>query len=268
MFKTAVIHVRPTAESDAALAAAVEFVRRREGMLIGVGARGPYETMVAGMEPLVLEPLMEAEAADLEEARKRFVAASHALGEHAQWVVRHAYPNDAIKAEACGVDLVIAETTPGQGSGYATQASGLVMEAGLPVLFVPPNLRQIGERSVMVAWRDTAEAREAVSAALPLLKAAESVALIQVGGDAAGPEAWRSLHAVQRRLAAHGVTASADIRLKVRSVAETLREAARSHSTDLIVMGAYGHSRAREWILGGVTRDLLACSDVPLLLTH
>lgn len=145
----------------------------------------------------------------------------------------------------------------------------LVLAVGRPVLVIPRygSFPRVGGQ-VLVAWNGSREATRAVHDALPLLCRADRVAVLSIdpGGDADRrvPGADIALH-----LARHGVTvrtesiSGADI-----AVGELVLSYAADHEIDLIVMGAYGHTRLREMVLGGATRTLLRHMTVPVLLSH
>ncbi len=139
-----------------------------------------------------------------------------------------------------------------------------LMHLGGPALIVPPTIDHLSAKHVIVGWKDTREARRAVRDALPFLKRASEVTLITID-DGAGGDGQDAL----RLLQTHGVYA-----VRVRrdalgaTVAQSLVEAAAEHGADLIVTGAYGHGRLREWVFGGVTRDLLAGSPICCLMSH
>jgi nucleotide-binding universal stress UspA family protein len=147
----------------------------------------------------------------------------------------------------------------------------LLLAAGRPVLVVPYALerRPLG-RQVLVAWNASREAARAVSDALPLLKRAAQVHVIAFSpaksGSAHGEEPgadiglFLSRHGVKVMVSRHD---SADI-----DVGNLLLSRAFDVSADLIVMGAWGHSRLHELVLGGVTRTLLDSMTVPVLLAH
>jgi nucleotide-binding universal stress UspA family protein len=115
-----------------------------------------------------------------------------------------------------------------------------------------------------VAWKDTREARRAVWDALPLLREAEEVLMIAVGDSAKEAGALD----VQEHLDQHGVKAKVLHAHRDIPVADELIRLAEEQGVDLIVSGAYGHSRTREWILGGVTRELLDHAPVCCLMAH
>jgi len=145
----------------------------------------------------------------------------------------------------------------------------MLIDSGKPVLVVPyigPQGSSIG-RTVMIAWKETRETARAVAAALPLLQQAQRVHVAT----------WGDEHAVERRrmpellayLGRHGVEAVPHhYGDEPGSVGETILSAVADLDADLLVMGGYGHSRAREWILGGATRTILESMTVPVLMSH
>lgn len=140
----------------------------------------------------------------------------------------------------------------------------VLMEAGRPVLVVPPGLASLTGSRIVIAWRDGPAARRAVSAALPFLRAADRVHVATVGADARPDGA----DDVASHLARHGAhVAVHHLQTEEDAGSEILRFALRQDA-DLIVTGAYGHSRLREWMFGGVTRDLLERSPRCCLMSH
>lgn len=142
---------------------------------------------------------------------------------------------------------------------------GLLFHSGRPVLMVPHMPEVIGE-TVVVAWNGRVEAARALAAATPFLEAAKKVIIATVGNDLSdGP----SGDAVARNLAWHGIAAEV-MQTVEEGVSDgvTLLRTAASLNADLLVMGAYSHSRFRELILGGVTRDVIKGAMIPVLLVH
>jgi nucleotide-binding universal stress UspA family protein len=145
----------------------------------------------------------------------------------------------------------------------------LVFAVGRPVLVVPyiGAPATLGER-IMVAWDGSREATRAVNDALPLLERAKHVTVLAINPtgrrDGDIPSADICLH-----LARHGVEAeAAHVESGEIGVGDMLLSRAADDGADMIVMGAYGHSRLREMALGGVTRNLLAHMTVPVLMSH
>ncbi len=148
-------------------------------------------------------------------------------------------------------------------------AENVIMSSGRPALVVPyiGAGKRLGRR-VLVAWDAGREAARAVNDALPFLRRAEKVAVLVLsphkGDHGPEPGADIALH-----LARHGVRAEAQhLSAGELSVANALLSRLVDLDIDLLVMGAYGHSRLREWVLGGVTREIFKQMTVPVLMSH
>ncbi len=164
-------------------------------------------------------------------------------------------------------DLTVLDAEPFVAMPDRDVMEGVLFGSGRPVIVVPSGRETFRARRVVVAWDGSAQAARAANEALPFLRAAEAVAVVCV------EEAERLLSTAPGaecapHLARHGVTVSVESCPVEVDVAETLRRAAERFGADMIVMGAYRHSRMREWFLGGATQSLLARSVVPLFLAH
>ncbi|WP_262027859.1 universal stress protein [Microvirga sp. Mcv34] len=144
----------------------------------------------------------------------------------------------------------------------------VLMESGRPLIVVPEGREAFGGDRIIVAWDGSAKAARALNDAMPFLRAASQVELISVTGEKdlahTVPGAEIAPH-----LARHGVTVNVLALPAVKGdVAETLRNHAHLTRADMIVMGAYVHSRLREMVLGGTTQSLLKNAPVPLFLSY
>jgi nucleotide-binding universal stress UspA family protein len=137
-----------------------------------------------------------------------------------------------------------------------------------PVLLAPTHLESDLTGPAMIAWDESPQCWHAVSAAIPFLLRAGSVRVISVDRDAKRRRS--SQEEVLTYLRCHGIMATAEVVAPhLRSVGDTLLAAAGEHEADLLVMGAYSHSRLREMLLGGATRHILQnASARPVLLAH
>jgi nucleotide-binding universal stress UspA family protein len=143
----------------------------------------------------------------------------------------------------------------------------LLLACGRPVLVTPARLRQSVTGTALVFWNETASAARALGAALPLLSKSERVVILGVGDSAR--ISTDGLRDLARQLAWHGIRAEFRwLPADARSAAERLDLAAAEYDADLLVMGGYGHSRARETIFGGCTRHFLEHAERPLLMMH
>lgn len=141
----------------------------------------------------------------------------------------------------------------------------VLVGSGRPALVVPcaGPFATVGRR-VLIAWKETREAARAVTAALPWLVRAASVHAI-----ACGPDADEALRRLRTYLSAQGVALETQRHEPGETDAgEKLLSAAVDMGADLLVMGCYGHSRAREWVLGGATRSVLRSMTLPVLMSH
>lgn len=140
-----------------------------------------------------------------------------------------------------------------------------VMEAGRPVIVVPDAELQSIATTILVAWNGSAEAARAVSMSMPLLSRAQRVVVVTVddGDVKAEPDSLADT------LRANGVQADAVVaKMDKAGVAATLEVEASKQKADLILIGAYSHSRVREFVMGGVTDDVLTDGSVPMMLAR
>lgn len=169
-------------------------------------------------------------------------------------------------------DLVVLGKPYGEGRGYANEAilEAALFEGGAPVLVMPGSKTDaaFGKR-IVLAWNQSTESLRATRAALPLLKAATAVNITIIDPPAHGPERSDPGGLLSQLLSRHGVHAEVSVLAKtLPKASEVLSRHAHDLSADLIVMGAYGHSRFREAILGGTTRNMLEMTDIPVLMVH
>lgn len=144
----------------------------------------------------------------------------------------------------------------------------LVLQCGRPVLVVPQTLTGPLLQHTMVAWQDTRESRRAVADALPLLQLSAQVTLAQVAPPEQADQARAGLDDVAAWLGRHGVEAETVVSVSSGIDGEALYTLAQNGGVDLVVAGAFGHSRLREWLLGGVTRDTLLQATCCVMLSH
>jgi len=144
----------------------------------------------------------------------------------------------------------------------------VVMHVGRPILVVPTAASGVSFDSVIVGWKDTRETRRAIADALPFLEKAAQVAVVEVVAEPELEAARERLDDVVRWLGCHGVSAEPVARASTGEDAHQLHAVALERKAGVIVAGAYGHSRVREWVLGGVTRDLLLRAGRCALVSH
>ncbi|MBD3787314.1 MAG: universal stress protein [Sphingomonadales bacterium] len=169
-------------------------------------------------------------------------------------------------------DLTVQGRPYGKGRGQELEAviESALFEGAVPVLIVPDDFSgQIAARRVIVAWNQSNEAMSAIRKALPLLKAADLVDITVIDPPTHGPERSDPGGQLSQWLARHGVHAEVSVLAKTMPrISDVLGRHIRDTSADLVVMGAYGHSRFREAILGGATRHMLELAEVPVVMAH
>ena len=179
---------------------------------------------------------------------------------------------DLVAARARYADLVILPLPYGENRGVEDEA---VIEAALfegmaPVLIVPPKgMTASDPRRIVVAWNQSREALVAARRAMPFLRRAENVSIVVIDPPPHGPERSDPGGLLCQMMVRHGVHAEVTVLARtLPRVSDVLARHLRDTNADLLVMGAYGHSRFREAILGGATRDMLEKAEVPVLLAH
>ncbi len=138
-----------------------------------------------------------------------------------------------------------------------------IMETGRPVLVAPPARSKTFARNILAAWNGSTQAARALTAALPLMREAEAVTLLQIDE---GEEV--SVQDAADYLAAHGCRAQGITQPRNQAVGGALLQAAFDEGADLLVMGAYTHNRIRQLIFGGATLDALLDATIPVLMAH
>lgn len=281
--KEMLVQIDEAAPSEARLELAVGLARRHGAHLVGlhavdtapvaalgVGVMGVESgAALAGFLERVRDDAVRA-AADLE-ARFRDRLRREDLG--GEWRFVEYGAADAVALHGRYADLVVLgqhDAGDPNGPGWATVEAAL-FSSGRPVLVVPYAGRfpAVGRR-VLIGWNASREATRAVHDALPLMHGAEAVTVLAIdprggsGGHGEEPAAD-----IARHLARHGLrVAAAQTTSGGMGQAEVLLNRASEFGADLIVVGGYGHSRVREVILGGMTRDLLRRMTVPVLMSH
>lgn len=211
---------------------------------------------------------------ELKAAQDRFRAALEGKVTSLEWrstVVTYGSIADYVAEQMRAADLLIAAVEEGGSLFERTRhvnVADLVLRAGRPVLVAGSTVDKLDLRSVVVGWKDTREARRAVEDALPLLMLAARVTVVEVADDEDLADARTRTEDVADWLARHGVAAAARAVAAANDDATTLRDVSKELDAGLLVGGAYGHTRLREWVLGGVTKDLLLRPARCSLVSH
>ncbi|MBC7133770.1 MAG: universal stress protein [Roseovarius sp.] len=257
-----------------AIAAAQAYDAHLDILCLGVD-RSQTGYYYAGASAVVLqETIAHARAeADEIEARARELLNGVAL----RWALDSGVSQLAdmgrhVGARARFADLVILPQPYGEGRGAELEPAteSALFEGRTPVLIAPAGAAPVPEpRRILLGWNESSEALGAARAALPLLRGAESVHVVVIDPPAHGPNRSDPGGLLSQYLARHGVKVEIDVLSKtLPRVSDVLLRHVTDMDADMMVMGAYGHSRFREAIFGGATRDMLERATVPVFMAH
>jgi nucleotide-binding universal stress UspA family protein len=276
MVKDIVVNLTGGAPQEFAADYAISLARLFDAHIAGVGFI--YEpvipgTVLGGIPTDLIEAQREENTKAAKAATSRFEAAATQSGLSAE--VRILDASVAGAADLFGriarrFDLaVVGQARPQEGASEELLIEGALFESGRPVVVVPyVQTQAVTLERVMVCWDGSRPATRAIADALPFLQRAKAIDIIAVSGERgkAGELAGTNM---ARHLARHGL----EVELKRISagnvdVPSAIRAHAAETGADFMVMGGYGHSRLREFILGGVTRTVLTSSTIPVLMSH
>src|SRR6478609_3041167 len=274
-YKTVMVGLALGQPNDARLEVAAQMAERFGARVIGAAAVefSPPLYFTEG-EPAqrLIDQGWAAVKSRLKDLEGEFRAAMQNRALEVEWRCAEDFPTRFIVRQARTSDIiVVGEAARGGLADPFVQInpSDLVMQAGRPLLIVPETCNWLDLRSVLVAWKDTAEARRAVAEALPLLRKATDVTVVEIVEEQANrPAALSRVKDVAAWLSRHGVNASEQVPEECGEAGALLERIASEVGAGVIVAGAYGHSRLREWILGGVTRRLVNPSNRCSLLSR
>lgn len=277
MLKDILVHVdgSPAAERRVEVAAAL--AEANEGHLTGLHVTSGAEDMpwVEGYATeMVIRYATERAEADRARARESFERQSAGRALTREWRETSGLVDRTVTLHGRYADLIVLGQSDPSAAGFgpaAGVAEHVPLSAGRPCLILPyaGSWPALGRR-VLVAWDGGREAARAVNDALPLLKRAQQVTIVTIGDRLqGGGRADHGAAALGAHLTRHGlaVTVRHDGGGSL-AVPDLLLSLAADLSTDLLVMGAYGHNRLRELIMGGVTRAILDHMTVPVLMSH
>ncbi len=270
MYSTLMVYLEPHRDNTYLLAATRDLAERSGAAVIGVSAGRQFYLgyAVRGVSGDIFELDRQEIQRSMAAAEFEFRAALEHPGRHIEWhaIVTSSPPIGQLASQVRSADLLI--TGSGRGGTSGVDAGDLVMRAGRPVLVVPAGTDKLTAQNALVAWKDSPEARRAISDGLVFLKTAGHVQVVEIADAEGIAEARRSVEDVVHWLKRHGIGADGKAVPETGDHALQLAAIAKEEGADLIIAGAYGHSRFHEWVLGGVTSDLLLRSRVPTLLSH
>lgn len=263
---TLMIYLPPGSEVASLLQLANELAGRIDARrIVGISAMRPLQ-IYAGPDAYVPPALVEQDwnsmDQELKAAERRFRAAFTGKAIALEWrsAITVDLVSDYVGPQMRAADLLITAPAPSGllfDSNRYMDVADLVLKAGRPVLVAGAGVAKLDLDHVLVAWNDSRESRRAVEDALPLLRMAGRVTVVEVADPDAMSQADQRVKDVIEWLKAHDIDAERRVERGGDEDAAVLSELARELKAGLLVAGAYGHTRLREWVLGGVTRDLL-----------
>ena len=284
-YRTILVHLNDSRRARKLLRYAAEIARTFEARLVGLHVSPTFHGRVVDPDyPHIpaLEGLKFSSDEEADHLRAIFDEVTDSerfCGAFRSITAERSAPAQIVLARARAADLVIASQADCEWplSKLLDCSDRLAVESGRPVLIVPnANDRPALPRTAIVAWNQTGEATRAMFEALPLLKEARTVELLilqEPGTNGRGKietdQATLPASAIAEVLAAHGIKLTVTtLTAPGVSAGEQICARASEQHADLIVMGAYGHSRLREFVFGGATHHVLTNMTVPTLFSH
>ncbi|PCJ04406.1 MAG: universal stress protein [Rhodobacteraceae bacterium] len=255
-------------------ALANQFDSHVEALCLGVD-RTQTGYYYAGANAMVLQETLsraKEEAAAVQAHVEEILAKSGVLWSAETGIAQIADLGRHVAQRARFADLVVLGKPYGRDRNVEAEpiVEAALFEGHAPVLMVPDQANVVSlPKTVMVAWNESVEALTAIRKALPFLIGADLVRVVVIDPPKHGPERSDPGGMLSQMLARHGVTCEIDVLSKTLTrVSDILNRHAVDTGSDMIVMGAYGHSRFREAILGGATRNMLEQAKVPVFMAH
>lgn len=274
-FKTLMVHMKLGHANGDLLGVAIELAKWCDARVIGIAACQPTPLVTSDgylLGSFVEEDLKEIDR-ELKVAEAEFCAAFSGSATATEWRSATIYEAvaDYVARQGRSADLIVTSGLPHDRHDTARpeRPGDLIMQAGRPVLVVPRTQGALDIGHIVVAWKNTREARRAVADALPLLKLARKVTVMELADTHDRARVMEQLADVCSWLNVHGITGEPKF-LPAGSGddAEQLTAAFAASGAGVVIAGGYGHSRFREWALGGVTRDLTLQANYCTLLSH
>lgn len=273
-YPTVMVNLTLHDPNDGCLAIAGDLAERFDAHVIGVAA-AEFSAPPYFMDGMAAQELLDQTDAvigrRLADLEQQFRTVLTPRAKTVEWRSARELPAAFVAREIRAADILVAGRQGTELSDPFSQADAddLVMRAGRPLLIAPPTATWLDLRSCLIAWKDRAEARRAIADALPLLRLAKDVTIVEVlEQQDARAAAEARLADVAAWLARHGIAATTVVPEQVGRAVEQIDRLAATTGAGVVIAGAYGHSRLREWVLGGVTRHLIGRSERCALLSR
>lgn len=270
-YRTLLVHAEAGLEPSHRAELAARLANVFDARLIGLAAE-TFEAPPAA-DPISALAVAEWYAAMHDRLLKDFKAAETAFRRDAanaeiEWRSSKDYPAHALVRAARCADLIIVGQRAHESGARQPDPAEVVMASGRPVLIAPPGRNHLRGDTIVVAWKDARESRRATIDALPFLQRATKVIVNGITPRGGKGPVKSEVDDVVSFLRRHHVPAEGLTTVATDGVAEELERVALIEGADLIVCGAYGHSRLREWAFGGVTEHFLKHGREFVLMSH
>lgn len=222
-----------------------------------------FELEWADQVRALIEEACKSETGFLAEARQRGV-------EKAAWQVAQGYVPECLAAACNWHDLLVLGGDDAAPWGTPAAIGDIMLGCDVPCLVVPAtSAKSFALNCVAIAWNGSMEALRAIHSALPVLKHSRRIVLLEGDRLPSPMDTWRPGFDLGRYLTRHGLVVEPDALVQLgNSIGDDLLQAAHDVQADLLVMGAYGHTRLRERILGGATHEVLKHLSLPVWMRH
>ena len=273
-YQTIMVHLHIGHSNAGLLQITRSLAERFQAEVLGIMVGQPTQ-MIYGKGYALLD-FFDKEEAHIEqkiaESEAQFHEVFKGFSKHTEWrsTITREPMADYIAAQACSADIILTSVSPSDfyEGPNGVNAGEIIMQAGRPVIVVPSAVKNLNLENILIGWKDTREARRAIADALPILKLATHVTVVEICAESEVEVAEQRLAEVIAWLVRHGIAAKPVVSVSVDTDATQFISIAKQQGADLVVAGAYGHSRFRQWVLGGVTNDLLQRADICSLLSH
>ncbi|QKH38790.1 universal stress protein [Achromobacter pestifer] len=277
MYRRISVHLDHGFDCKRRIEAALALAKRHKAELVGIYANAAPPQYYYGESVLMSRSLgiiKELQAQSRESVETAFLEAAAEADVPAFMRAGTSSPSETVALLGRTTDLIVVSQENREDVEAAHEIEFVeqtLLTAGRPVLAIPSSgeFPVIGDR-VLCCWDGSREAARALADAAPILRLASHMTVLTMNEGAAGPKHEAPFEDLASYCVAQGMPAPDHVRREIKGVGvgSTILNAAADHSADLIVMGAYGHSKLRQWALGGATASLLKSMTVPVMFSH
>jgi nucleotide-binding universal stress UspA family protein len=278
-YKTILVHVTESRHLDPRVEAAANIALAEDAHLIGVAITGAathlYELAALNPADPGIAPYLEILRQQAEDALKRFENIAQGIGVNsfeARLIENETALGVSLQARHCDL-TVLGQIDPNESSAVIDTdfPEFVIMNSGCPGLVIPYiNSAATVGHNALIAWNASVEAARTVHHAIPLLQRAKTVGIVIFNPESEPEDVYGVPPGIDIKhyLARHNIRADIITKSIDGDIGHALLSLATHLTSDLLVMGCYGHSRFREILLGGVTRTILRSATIPVLMSH